>query len=44
MAAARPITVMVADEHPIMRDGLRDALDSEDDSRWSGSPRTATRR
>ena len=31
MAPARPITVMVVDDHPIMRDGLCDALDREDD-------------
>ena len=31
MAATRRFRVMIADDHPIMRDGLRDALDGEDD-------------
>ena len=31
MSAAQPFRVMIVDDHPIMRDGLRDALDSEED-------------
>ena len=31
MSAAQRFRVMIVDDHPIMRDGLRDALDSEED-------------
>ncbi len=31
MSATQPFRVMIVDDHPIMRDGLRDALDSEED-------------
>ena len=31
MSATQPFRVMIVDDHPIMRDGLSDALDSEED-------------
>ena len=31
MSAAQRFRVMIVDDHPIMRDGLRDALDSEEE-------------
>ena len=42
MAAARQLRVMVVDDHPIMRDGLRDALDREDDFEVVGSAADGT--
>ena len=44
MSSMTRIKVMLADDHPIMRDGLRDALEGEGASRWSEWRQTGLRR
>ena len=39
MSLTKRIRVMLADDHPIMRDGLRDALQDEGDFEVVGSGR-----
>ena len=36
--------ILVADDHPIVRSGLKKVLDAQPDSRSSPKPRTAPRR
>ena len=44
MSSTKRIKVMLADDHPIMRDGLRDALEVRVTSRWSDRRETGLRR
>ena len=44
MSSTERIRVMLADDHPIMRDGLRDALEGEGTSRSSDRRQTGSRR
>ena len=44
MSSMTRIKVMLADDHPIMRDGLRDALRVRGTSRWLEWRQTGSRR